>query len=84
MAKILGINDWHEEALHFMDVKTSQKYDYHGHLLNKVISPEITANPKHDISYRQIERLIEHLIDSVKRIKLTYAIAVDKNDYSID
>ena len=81
MAQILGLNDWHEESLHFMDVKRDNRYNYHGQLLNKVISPEITANPKHDINYRQIERLIEWLIDSVKRIKLTYAIAVDKNDY---
>jgi hypothetical protein len=83
MAKIDGENfrgTWHDEAIHFMDIHTAKGYDYHGRLLQKVISPELTANPNQDINYRQIERLIEFLIDSVKRIKLVYAIAVDKND----
>lgn len=78
--QVLGLNDWHEEVHHFMDVKTSTGYDYHGNLLKNVISPELNANPMQDINYRQIERLIEWLIDSVKRIKLVYAVALDKND----
>lgn len=72
-------NEWHPEIKHFMDVKSTKAYDYHGKLLNNVISPELTANPKQDVNYRQIERLIEHLIDEVKRIKLVFAIAIDKH-----
>lgn len=78
--RVLGLTDWHDEINHFMDIMRNKGYDYHGNLLKNVISPELNANPKHDISFRQVERLIEHLIDSVKRIKLTYAIAYDKDD----
>ena len=42
------------------------------------------ANPINDIPFRQIERLIENLIDSVKSIKLHYAFAHDKNSKLIN
>ncbi len=42
------------------------------------------ANKLNDIPLRQIERLIEHLIDAVKQIKLQYAIAFPKNSKKIN
>lgn len=78
--QVFNIDSWHDETKHFMDIKRNVGYDYHGNLLNKVISPELNANPLQDTNYRQIERLIEWLIDNVKRIKLTYAIALEKDD----
>lgn len=74
------MTDWHYESKHFMDVRRNKGYEYHNHLLQKVVSPEITSNPLLDVPYRQIERLMEHLIDEVKRIKLVFAIAYDKNE----
>lgn len=64
---------------HIHDLYTNQGYDYHQNLLNKVVSQEMFANPVNDIPLRQVERLIEHLIDAVKDIKLTYAFAFPKN-----
>jgi hypothetical protein len=42
------------------------------------------ANPVNDIPLRQIERLIEHLVDNVKQIKLQFAFAYDKNSKNIN
>lgn len=69
---------------HLYDSFTSKGYDYHSNILNKVISSEMFANPVNDIPFRQIERLIEHLIDAVKQIKLQYAFAYDKNSKLIN
>lgn len=62
------------------DHYTNQGYEYHQNLLKKVVSQEMFANPVNDASYRQIERLFEHLIDAVKQIKLAYAFTFIKQN----
>jgi hypothetical protein len=42
------------------------------------------ANPLNDIPLRQIERLIEYLVNSVKLIKLQYNIALPKNSKQLN
>lgn len=57
-------------------------YEYKKYgILNKVISPEIFLNVLLDKPLRQIERLIEELIDQSKRIKLHYSFALKKDDF---
>ena len=82
MPKLKYIDSFHEE--HLYDNYTNEGYDYHRNLLNKVVSQEMFANKLNDIPLRQIERLIEHLIDAVKQIKLQYAIAFPKNSKKIN
>lgn len=54
-------------------------YDYHQNILHNVVSPEMFGNPMTDIPMRQIERMIERLIDTAKQIKLHYNFTLDKN-----
>ena len=84
MPKLKYIDSFHEEEKHLYDNYTNEGYDYHRNLLNKVVSQEMFANKLNDIPLRQIERLIEHLIDAVKLIKLQYAIAFPKNSKKIN
>ena len=53
-------------------------------VLNKVISPELYANPVHDATYRQIDRLFVYLINLVKQIRTQYSIAHDKDTIMIN
>lgn len=69
---------------HIYDNFTSKGYEYHSNILNKVLSSEMFANPANDIPFRQFERLIEHLVDAVKQIKLQYAFAYHKNSKLIN
>ena len=70
--------DWY--CRKFMDTKRNEGFDYHGQILKNVLSPEMFSNPAQDISMRQIERVIEHLIDTVKSIKSQFFISKDKDD----
>lgn len=77
--KIKRLNSFRESINTINDNYTSLGYRYKGNILKNVLSPELFANPLNDIPLRQIERLIEFLVDQVKRIKIVYAIALDKN-----
>ena len=79
MARLKNINSLREKADHVFDVYTSMGYQYEGQILKKVISPEMFANPIHDRSMFQIQRLVEYLINAAKKIKLHYALALPKN-----
>ena len=78
MARIVDIDSFDEMYNHINDDYKNQGYKYERHILQNVLSQELFGNPINDTAYRQIERLIEYLINSVRRIKLTYAIAFDK------
>lgn len=77
--KITRLNNFREGVDGINDNYTSLGYQYKGNILKNVLSPEVFANPLNDIPLRQIERLIEFLVDQVKRIKVVYAIALDKH-----
>ena len=84
MARLNKIDSFDETINHLYDEYTNQGYEYRRHILQNVVSPEMMANPVNDTPLRQIERLYEYLINSVRRIKLTYAIAFSKNSQLIN
>ena len=84
MARLNKIDSFDETINHLYDEYTNQGYEYRRHILQNVVSPEMMANPVNDTPLRQIERLYEYLINSVCRIKLTYAIAFPKNSQLIN
>lgn len=84
MARLNKIDSFDETINHLYDEYTNQGYEYRRHILQNVVSLEMMANPVNDTPLRQIERLYEYLINSVRRIKLTYAIAFPKNSQLIN
>ena len=84
MARLNKIESFDETINHLYDEYTNQGDEYRRHILQNVVSPEMMANPVNDTPLRQIERLYEYLINSVRRIKLTYAIAFPKNSQLIN
>lgn len=72
-------------ASHSQDAYLNTGYKYHGNVYKNTISPELynsNLNVKNFIL--QLESLINYLIDSVKKIKLQFSIAHDKNDIRIN
>lgn len=84
MPKLKYINSFHDYEDHIFDHYTNLGYQYEGNLLNKVVSAEMFANKLNDIPLRQIERLIETLVNEVKQIKLHYAFSLPKNSKLIN
>lgn len=78
MPRFKYINSFTEEEDHLYDNYRNLGYDYEHHILKNVISSELFANPVNDTPLRQIEKLIEELINAVKQIKLAYAYTYDK------
>ena len=92
MPKLKNVASFHEEQDHlisFLIPLHSYQYNY---LLNNLknntiidlVSTEMFANKLNDIPMRQIERLVERLVNEVKQIKLHYAIALPKNSKLIN
>lgn len=79
MPRFKYIDTFDELEEHVYDDYKNLGYNYKHHILKNVLSQELFGNPINDINYRQIEKLIEHLIDAVKQIKLTYAYTYPKN-----
>lgn len=84
MPKIKNLTTFNYKYKHINDDFRNQGYHYERHILQNVISPELFGNPVNDTPMRQIERLIEYLINAVRQIKLTYAIAFQKNSKNIN
>ena len=84
MARLNKIESFDETINPLYEEYKNQGYEYRRHILQNVVSPEMMANPVNDTPLRQIERLYEYLINSVRRIKLTYAIAFPKNSQLIN
>ena len=79
MAKLHQIESFNEITDHVHDHYTGLGYVYERNLLKNVVSQELFANPLNDIPMRQLERMIEDLVNKVKNIKLQYSIALPKN-----
>ena len=84
MPRISNKTSLTEVTDHLYDDYKSKGYDYERHILQNVVSPEMFGNSRTDTSFRQIERLIEYLINAVRQIKLTYAIVFPKNSKLIN
>lgn len=59
-------------------------YEYERNILRHVLSPDMFANRLNDVPMRQIERLFEYLINSVRQIKLHFAFTFPKNSRLIN
>ena len=84
MPKLKYIKSFKEDLNHINDLHLNMGYNYEHNILKNVVSQELFLNPVNDTPYRQIERLIEHLINEVKQIKLSYAFAFPKNSKYIN
>jgi len=74
---------FHDEK-HVFDNYINMGYEYERHIMKNVLSPEMFSNPLNDIPIRQIERLIEFLVNQVKRIKLEYNYTLPKNSKQLN
>lgn len=79
MPRLKYIDSFTEMEDHLYDDYKNLGYNYKHHILKNVLSQELFGNPINDVLYRQIEKLIEYLIDSVKSIKVFYAYTYHKN-----
>jgi len=69
---------WHQK--HAQDNFTNLGYRYwEKGILNRVISRELFSNPIQDTPFRQIERLIEYLVNTAKQVRIQFSIAHDKD-----
>lgn len=84
MSRLNYIKSFSEKEKHMYDDYKNLGYDYKHHILKNVLSPELFGNPVNDMLFRQIEKLIEELIEQVKQIKLAYAYTYDKNAKNIN
>lgn len=85
MPRLKNITSYSEPYSHlYDDFADTSGYEYHQNMLKRVVSSEMFGNPINDIPFRQIERLMEHLVDQVKQIKLHFAFAFDKNSKRIN
>lgn len=84
MPRINGLDSFSQVKDHLYDDYKNLGYDYEGNIMRNVLSPEIFGNPMNDIPMRQMERLIEELINAVRKIKLHFAITYDKNSRLIN
>lgn len=82
--RLSNVSDFNYRKHHQFDNYTGLGHKYEQDLLNRVVSKEMFANPLNDIPLRQIERLIEYLVNSVKMIKLHYNIALPKNSKQLN
>lgn len=84
MPRFNYLTSFNENEKHMYDNYKNLGYNYKQHILKNSISPELFGNPMNDPIFRQIEKLIENLIDAVKQIKLTYAWTYNKNDLHLN
>lgn len=82
--RLQNINSFKEYEHHIHDKYTNLGYEYKHNIFKNVLSPEMFANPANDTPYRQLERMIEFLVDQVKRIKLHYNLTLPKNSTKLN
>lgn len=82
--KLKHKDEFFYEENHVFDNYTNLGYKFEQNIMKKVLSPEMFANPMNDIPIRQIERLIEFLVNQVKRIKLEYNFTLPKNSKNLN
>jgi hypothetical protein len=69
---------WYQN--HAQDKLSNLGYKYwENGILNRVISRELFSNPIQDVPFRQIERLIESLVNTAKQVRIQFSIAHDKD-----
>ena len=79
MPRFTQITSFNEEEHHIYDNYRNLGYNYEHHIFKNVLSPKLFGNPINDILYRQLEKLIEHLVNAVKQIKVSVSYIHDKH-----
>ena len=79
MSKLKYTDSFFEKEQHSFDNYTNLGYNFEQNIFKNVLSEEMFANAANDIPFRQLERLIEFLVNQVKRIKLEYNYVLPKN-----
>ena len=79
MPKLKNKSLYNKKRRHLFDNYKHLGYNYHSNILKNVASNELFGNPLTDIPMRQIERMIESLIDTAKQIKLHFNFTLDKD-----
>ena len=83
--KLNKIRSYKWKQKHAQDNYTNLGYHFwENGILNRVISRELFANPLQDVPYRQIERLIESLVQTAKQIRTQFSIAHEKDTIFIN
>lgn len=82
--KLKDIEEFHYDELHQHDKNLNLGYHYSRNILKNVVSPEMFVNPANDTPFRQIERMVEFLVNQVKRIKLEYNFTLPKNSNNLN
>jgi len=74
---------WHQK--HAQDKMRNLGYRYwENGILNRVISRELFSNPLQDRPFRQIERLIEQLVNTAKQVRTQFSVAHEKDTIFIN
>ena len=81
MPKLSNVESFNSERHHLYDDYKHLGYDYHNNILKNVVSNEMFGNPVTDIPMRQLERMVEYLIDTAKQIKLHFNFTLPKNSH---
>ena len=84
MAKLKYTDSYFEDEKHMNDNYTNLGYAFEQNILKNTLSEEMFANHANDIPLRQLERLIEFLVNQVKRIKLEYNFTLPKNSKKLN
>lgn len=79
MGKLKNKKAFNYKRQHIYDDYKHLGYQYHRNILKNVVSQEMFGNPITDVPLRQIERMIEKLIDTAKQIKMHFNFTIDKN-----
>ena len=79
MPRFKYLTSFKDKENHIYDNYRNLGYNYKQHIFKNVLSQEIFGNPMNDNIFRQMEKLIEHLVDEVKQIKISYAFTYDKH-----
>lgn len=81
MSKLKNIDSFNSIRYHIYDDYKHLGYNYHNNILKNSVSNELFSNPLTDIPIRQLERMIEYLIDTAKQIKLHFNFTLPKNSH---
>lgn len=74
---------WYQK--HAQDKMRNLGYRYwENGILNRVISRELFSNPLQDRPFRQIERLIEQLVNTAKQVRTQFSVAHEKDTIFIN
>lgn len=71
-------------ARHLNDYFLNLGYKYSGNILHKTTSKVLWTNPNQTGMFKQLETLIEYLVDNSKMVKKWFSIAHDKNTLNIN